>query len=132
MTCRHQSNDPACSSNQHRYESVSATSDTPDASKYEIEDAVPVGTHLVLKVKYPNCRACSYEGVKVLVYLDVSPVAALQWRKIDPHFADPKTPRPARNAPPPAARFPASAEGWADALDYARGKQPSARRGAAR
>lgn len=97
-------------------------STTPDAEKFEIEEVERVGEHLVLKVRYPNCRKCAYEGNKVMVFLGVSEGQALKWKKIDPHFRDPSRPVSAREAPAPAARFPASKEGWADALVYARGK----------
>lgn len=93
--------------------------ETPDPSNYTVEDAAQVGKNLVLKIKYPNCSACSYEGQKILVYLDTSTLQALKWRKIDPHFKDPSIKITSDQAPSPAARFPASAIGWQDALDYA-------------
>lgn len=95
---------------------------TPDMDKYEIEDFARVGRHVVLKVRYPNCSKCSYEGNKVMVFLNVSEAEMLRWRRIDPHFRDPKLECPKTSAPSPAARFPASAEGWGDALSYAQGK----------
>lgn len=130
MTCKHKSGDPACSSTVGGYayeearRSYDKTPTTPDSERYEVVDAAQVGPHLVLKVKYPNCRACSYEGTKVMVYLSVTTLDALKWRKIDPHFAD-KPSRTKHEAPGPAARFPASAEGWADALAYAAHKARS-------
>ena len=69
---------------------------------------------MVLKVKYPSCKNCSYEGIKVMVFLDTTALDALRWKRIDPHFKD--------KAPSPAARFPASDEGWNDALAYAANK----------
>ena len=114
---------------------------TPDKTKYEIVDVAREGPHLTLKVRYPNCALCAYEGVKVLVFLDVAEVAVLKWREIDPHFRPPEKPpkltpskdgppRPSRTwqrlqetaAPSPAARFPASEQGWNDALAYMRTK----------
>lgn len=92
---------------------------TPDASNYEVLDHKQVGTALVLKVQYPNCSKCSYEGVKVLVYEACTVDDALRWRVIDPHFVDPSTQRPRREAPGPSARFPGSELGWADAIAYA-------------
>lgn len=50
---------------------------TPDAERFEIEDVVAVGSHLVLKVKYPNCERCSYEGTKIMVFLNCSTIDAL-------------------------------------------------------
>ena len=38
-----------------------------DAGKAEILDMYRGGPHVVLKVQYPNCKKCSYEGVKILV-----------------------------------------------------------------
>lgn len=141
MTCRHSRGDPACSSTsdgwraveieQERYEAeknrikkaeAELYARTPDADKYEIVEAAKVGNHLVLKVLYPNCSKCSYEGNKVVVFLNTSELDALKWKRIDPHFRDPKTARLKKEAPPPAARFPASSEGWADAVAYAKSK----------
>jgi hypothetical protein len=120
MTCRHEPGDPNCSSSpnyRRLYESAPAT---PDAASYSIEEVERMGANLVMKVKYPNCARCAYEGVKVLVFLNVTEAQVLKWRKIDPHFrADKAAPH---EAPSPAARFPASAEGWQDALGYARGR----------
>lgn len=138
MTCRHSPGDPNCSSSpegarraaaesirhaeeQARKKIAEFEAITPDASKYDIEAVERVGPHLVAKVRYPNCARCSYEGVKVMVFLTVSEVDVIRWRKIDPHFRAPKKQEP-REAPPPAARFPATDEGWSDALAYARSK----------
>jgi hypothetical protein len=108
---------------------------TPDKQKYEIEEVQQVGPHLVMKVKYPNCSSCAYEGNKVMVFLNCSPLDAMRWREIDPHFRAPvKSPgaptshsitEAKKKAPSPAARFPASAEGWTDAITYANGKLPA-------
>lgn len=119
MTCRHSAGDPNCSSNQRSYTS---TPTTPDASKYEIEDVHQAGQHLVLKVKYPNCSSCAYEGNKVLVFLNTNTADALKWKTIDPHFRDPKLKATGKQAPSPTARFPASPEGWIDAVAFANSK----------
>lgn len=141
MTCRHAAGDPNCSSSVNSWQAQEnarydreravkaalekqAQADTPDAARYVIEDSHREGPHLVLKVRYPNCAKCSYEGVKVLVLLDVTEAAALRWRVIDPHFADPSKPRKPTEAPAPAARFPASEKGWADAIGYVRRQMP--------
>lgn len=143
MTCRHESGDPECSSHpnnvrQRAYDEYAAKEAakkareeaarkeaealTPDKANYEIVDVFRINNHLVLKVLYPNCKKCSYEGNKILVFLMVSESEVIRWRVIDPHFRDPTAPRKASEAPPPAARFPASAEGWEDACAYARAK----------
>lgn len=120
MTCRHMPGDPNCSSSPSYYRTYSETNlITPDSEKFEIIDVEVVGFNLVMKVKYPNCSACSYEGNKVMVFRNTTPIDALKWKKIDPHFRDPKKPANPREAPSPAARFPATAEGWKDAVSYA-------------
>lgn len=96
---------------------------TVKADQYDIMEVERVGDHLVVKAKYPSCTRCSFEGVKVMVFLNVSEHDVVLWKRIDPHF---RVPRDAelqgRNAPSPAARFPASAEGWRDAVSYAKSK----------
>jgi len=99
---------------------------TPDPTKYEILEAEPVGDWLVMKVKFPSCTKCEFEGTKILVFAHISPLTALKWREIDPHFRRPprdamSAPKP-HQAPSPTARFPATKEGWDDALAYARSK----------
>lgn len=124
MTCRHSPNDSSCSSHKDYVappDPYRATPTTPDAEKYEILDVVQIGRHLVVKAKYPNCYRCAYEGVKIMVFTNTNPIDAMRWRKIDPHFGD-KSRRPATEAPSPAARFPASPDGWSDALAYAKSK----------
>lgn len=92
---------------------------------YHIEQVERVGVHLVMQVRYPTCQHRAFDGLKTMVFLDVSEADALRWRSIDPHFrvdaADHKHAHP-KDAPSPAARFPGTKEGWADALAYARGK----------
>ncbi len=135
MTCHHLKGDPNCGSSASNY--ASAAPATPDSSNYSIEEAEWIGPHMVVKVKYPNCRNCAYEGNKVMVFLDISATQALKWKKIDPHFRAPQRVDialgigkvSASEAPSPAARFPGSPEGWQDALDYARGKTPEAKTG---
>lgn len=131
MTCRHAAGDPSCSSHpmnvdarerEHMEEERARLRGlTPDAKAYEIVDVVRVGRNLVMKVLYPNCARCAFEGNKVLVYLDIAEVDVLRWRSIDPHFRAPEERNP-REAPSPAARFPASKQGWDDALEYAERK----------
>jgi len=128
MTCRHTADDPSCSSYPGNVEAARRLlareegSTKPDSEKYLVIDAQAVGNHVVLKVQYPNCAKCSYEGTKILVYLDVALVEVIRWKRIDPHFASPRESRSGTDAPSPAARFPASDVGWQDALAYAKSK----------
>jgi hypothetical protein len=62
-----------------------------------------------------------------MVFLNVTEEDAMMWRKIDPHFRGAKSKE--GEAPSPAARFPGTAEGWSDALDYAARKGASRTRG---
>lgn len=130
MTCRHSPGDPNCSSSSQgqiraaqdnaRYWENKIKEITPDADKFEIIEVEEVGPILILKVKYPSCVKCAYEGTKLLVYKGVALKEVVKWRRIDPHFSDPKQTRKPNEAPSPAARFPASPEGWKHALDFAR------------
>lgn len=128
MTCRHAPGDPNCSSHPDHPDNPAnrrvreLESKTPDAERFEILDMMRVGAHVVLKVKYPNCSQCSYEGTKIMVFLDVSENQIVRWRKIDPHFRETRVNIPPRESPGPAARFPASDEGWRDACEYAERK----------
>lgn len=146
MTCRHTPGDPNCGSSaegarreaqrQAKYaqeqerrqiaelnkQLVALTAKTPDNTKFDIDEVVAVGPHLVLRVIYPNCAKCAYEGKKVLVYLNTSLISAMKWRSIDPHFRAASATTSPKEAPPPAARFPASAEGWRDALTWTQAK----------
>ncbi len=94
---------------------------TPDNSRYEVLEARAVGDHLVMKVIYIGCQ-CEYDGEKILVFVNVTPIDALKWTKIDPHFQNPGDSDDPSVAPGPSARFPASVDGWQDALKYAEQK----------
>lgn len=125
MTCRHRPGDPDCSSHpSNAYRSDPAPT-TPDKSNFVVEEIEEVGPHLVMKVRYPNCVRCSYEGNKVMVFLNVRTIDAIRWKIIDPHFRDRRDGRAAKSAiaPSPAARFPGDPEGWVDALEYAQQKR---------
>jgi len=130
MTCRHRPGDPSCSSSpegQARaaqeaadYRKRELEDRTPDPDKYEILEVEEIGPILIMKVRYPTCVKCSYNGTKILVYKGVSLKDVVKWRRIDPHFSDPKDKRRINEAPSPESRFPASPEGWKHALDFAR------------
>lgn len=140
MICRHAPGDPNCGSTvggyqwheneraaeeSRRYAEARAEREkyemSPQPDDAEIIDMVRIGPHVVVKARYKSCKKCAYEGVKIMVYLGVTEMQLAKWRELDPHFADPAavSKRAARQAPAPAARFPASKEGWEDALAYA-------------
>lgn len=93
---------------------------SPNPDEFRIVDFEEVDKHLVIKVRYPSCKRCSYDQCKVMVFLNVTMKKALAWARLDPHFREEKDAGLA--APSPVARFPASAEGWSDAIAYARSK----------
>ena len=134
MACRHKDpiNNPGCSSYRTPEEQIGmaekAIEDlrekwklplTPDSRDFDIEDHKQVGQHLVLRVKYPSCAKCSFEGSKVMVFLRCNAGIALRWKEIDPHFRSPSPDPDPRKAPSPDARFPATEIGWADAVAWA-------------
>lgn len=92
---------------------------SPNPDDFKIVDYEQVDRHLVLKVQYPSCKRCEFDQCKVMVFLDRTLKSALRWKRIDPHFYEKKG---AGEVPSPVARFPASAEGWSDAIAYARNK----------
>lgn len=97
---------------------------TPDPKNYEILEAEVFGENLVIKAKFPNCASCSYEGVKVLVYLNTTTLQALKWKELDPHFRPLGSKSLPNSAPSPDARFPASPAGWMMACELAKKYQP--------
>jgi len=124
MTCRHDKDDPNCSSHRDFARSPEGfrraeKSESEGTEKYEVLDVEQVGANLALKVRYPSCAKCSFEGVKIMVFCGVSLKEAMMWRRIDPHFRDTK-PSTSQDAPSPAARFAPTSVGWADALEFAR------------
>ena len=122
MTCHHSPNDSSCRSHRDYVEPYTAPEPlTPDASNYEIEEIEEVELLLVLKIKYPNCKRCEYEGMKILV-VKATMKSALKWRKIDPHFRDTKFLND-KECPSPLARFPGNEQGWKDAMEYAKSKK---------
>ena len=66
-----------------------------------------------------------------MVFLNTTELDVLRWKEIDPHFRPQKEEgtqyakgalKDPKKAPSPAARFPASDEGWKDAIEYTRTK----------
>lgn len=119
MTCRHSAGDPNCGSN-NPYKYSSPEPKTPDSTKYDVIDVHENGGYLILKVKYPNCYSCAFEGTKVIVFEKTTTLNALKWKKIDPHFRDPKYKVTEKEAPSPIARFPGNDTGWTNAKAFVR------------
>lgn len=122
MICRHDADDPRCSKNGGGYQPPPPPRLDPD--KYEVLEAIQIGGYFGMRVKYPSCPRCEYEGVKILVFTDVTALDALKWKRIDPHFRDPILKHPNTESPSPVARFPGSDAGWEDALLYMKHRSP--------
>lgn len=133
MTCRHKRGDPDCSSypsyirEQERIKFAeigeALAKRTPNPDDYEVIEVQNLCGNIVMKVQYSSCEECSFDSMKVMVFLNVDILAAMKWRRIDPHFDD--KPRTEKEAPSPNARFPATEQGWKDALKFAGNrKQP--------
>ena len=84
----------------------------PDPSNYEIIETFQEDNILVVKIRYPNCT--TYEGLKILVYFDVTLEQLKQQKLIDPHFSENK------NFASPIARFEPTERGWFMAKGFAR------------
>jgi hypothetical protein len=90
---------------------TAAAAGNPDPTRFVVLKAVAVGTHTVARVHYPDAR--NYEGVKVLVYRDVSPAELQAAGVLDPHFCD------HGGHASPFARFEPTSAGWSAALTCA-------------
>jgi hypothetical protein len=151
MTCRHGADDPSCSSYRtpsERFTKLLGEAaelrkkhnlpDTPDASNFDVLDwseysgfeATNTPNYLVVKVQYPSCKDCAYEGIKVMVFENVTAKHLVRWKTIDPHFRAPvllEKLTAAREAPSPVARFPGTDVGyeaareWASTMSHKRG-----------
>ena len=127
MTCRHSDDDPSCSSYPENVRRAQALVDakkerdalTPDADEYEILQFERVGRVIVLKVLYPNCTLCAYDGTKIMIMPHMSEIQMIQLKRIDPHFR-PLSENATGEAPSPIARFPGSEIGWTNALAFAK------------
>jgi hypothetical protein len=79
----------------------------PNPKRFKILNVAPFGQYVACRVRYPDCT--TYGGEKILVYR-LTDTWLLYQKELDPHFLE--------NDSSPIARFPATPEGWADALVY--------------
>lgn len=82
----------------------------PDPSNYEILLTQKIGKSLIVKLKYHDCT--NYEGIKILVYHNVSIQEFMGQKLIDPHFSDSK------EYISPIARFVPTDEGFNFAIHF--------------
>lgn len=96
--------------------------ENPDPRNWELLKEFQVGPFIALKLRYPKCK--NYKGEKVLVFR--ATLAQLVKQKvIDPHFGDINSIQidgQSTNMIYPIARFPASVDGWNDAVKYIKEK----------
>jgi hypothetical protein len=89
----------------------------PNPARWEIIEHYHCGNptgnnYLVIKIRYPDCT--NYEGVKIMVYHNVSLEQLTKQVLIDPHFSD-KT-----QWISPVARFEPTERGWDMAVRFCR------------
>lgn len=140
MVCRHRAGDSNCSSSPENQRRAGIEAEayrqkkklleerkkrrdalTPDADKYEIKQFTRVNRLVVMQVQYPNCDLCAHDGVKIMVFENMTEMEMIQLKRIDPHFR-PKTERVKSEARTPIARFPGDDQGWKDAILFAKAK----------
>ena len=119
MTCRHVAGDPRCSKTR-----IAPPVKSPNVSNYDIQAHREIGDYLIMKVEYPSCKDCSFEGVKIMVF-NAKVADALHWREIDPHFRNTKSVK--YQAPSPIARFPNTERGWKHAVAFVQSLAPRTR-----
>ncbi len=90
---------------------VNAANKQPDPSNWVFEDHFQGKKHLLLKVKYPNCRN-NYEGIKILLFKDITLADILKQKVLDPHFSK------STKFHSPFARFAPTEEGWNKAISF--------------
>ena len=79
----------------------------PDPTNFVIKQVVEVGSHLVARICYPDCK--NYEGDKIMVYEGITLEHLESAKRLDPHFCD----KPSCISP--VARFVPTMAGWAAA-----------------
>jgi hypothetical protein len=83
----------------------------PNPTRFRILKVASFRRHVACRVHYPDCT--TYGGEKILVDRLTDAWLFCQ-KELDPHFLE--------NEFSPIARFPATDEGWEDALVYAQQK----------
>ena len=129
MSCRHADGDPKCSTKNPRAMAERATAEYKrwvvgqegpgnSGEEFDIEDAEEVGQMLVLRITYPSCPGCAFEGTKIMI-MRATLKEALRWKKIDPHFRQVSETFNPFEAPPPVLRVEPTDLGWKHALHFA-------------
>lgn len=88
----------------------------PQPDNWEIEDSLEVSEFLVVKIKYLDCK--NYEGMKILVYENMTLLRLIKQKLIDPHFSENK------EYASPIARFEPTERGWRWAVNFCKQQSP--------
>jgi hypothetical protein len=83
-------------------------SPNPNPNNYEIIEHLESNGWLLIKIKYPDCK--NYEGIKILLFRNVTVMDLLKQKLIDPHFSENKEYKS------PFARFEPTEFGWEAAM----------------
>src|SRR5262245_35821448 len=75
----------------------------PDPKNFSILRTRIIGTFLIAKISYPDCK--NYEGKKILVFSDTRRSELLKAKSLDPHFCE-------GEHLSPIARFEPTKKGW--------------------
>ncbi len=81
----------------------------PNPTRFRIVEVEQFGSALVAMVHYPDCT--NYEGRKILVYADMTPIELLRKSTLDPHFTKESG---------PVARMEPTPRGWSLAQQLAK------------
>lgn len=92
---------------------------SPDPKVFKIIKKESIGKYLLLFVHYPNCK--NFEGNKILVYCNVSPLDLLEQGELDPHFSDKE------KYIAPIARFVPTDSGWQMAQRFVQAEDNASR-----
>lgn len=65
---------------------VVTPANNPNPARYTLKYAEQIGNYLIVKIQYPDCM--NYEGLKIMVYRNVTVEDLLKQKLIDPHFSD--------------------------------------------
>lgn len=76
----------SCSCQSTPTASVLRTLPNPDPKNFRIIKAYEGVSGVALRVEYPDCT--NYEGVKILLFREVSLKRLLKRKTLDPHFCD--------------------------------------------
>jgi hypothetical protein len=79
-------------------------SPSPNPNNYDIIGHLESNGWLLIKIKYLDCT--NYEGMKILLFKDVTVMDLLKQKSIDPHFSENKKYKS------PFARFEPTESGW--------------------